>query len=114
MSSVIYAQSWLAATGPYVILALVGVVLFWRYRSLGTALLALGFIVYVVSQISGSFIRGDVSKTYNAHGDVTAVIESFHGWAWTVRRYGGTVGMWLAAVGGLLHVLVRGHSSGAT
>jgi hypothetical protein len=114
MSSVLYVQSWLIGTGPYAVLAVVGIVLFWRYRSLGAALFALGFIVYVVGQLSGSFIRGDVSKTYNSHGDVTSVVESFHGWAWTLRRYGGTVGMWLAAAGGLLQVLRAGRAGSAT
>jgi hypothetical protein len=110
MSSVLYAQSWLIATGPYAVLAGVAIVLFLRHRSLGTALLALGFIIYVIGQMSGSFIRGEVSKTYNSHGDVTAVVESFHGWAWTLRRYGGTVGMWVAAVGGVMQVLMRART----
>jgi hypothetical protein len=114
MSSLLYLQSWVISTGPYAILAIVGIVLFGRYRSLGTALIALGFIVYIVGELSGSFIRGDVSRTYNSHGDVTAVVESFHGWAWTLRRYGGTVGMWLAAIGGVMHALSPGRSRGAT
>jgi hypothetical protein len=109
MASLPYIQSWLAYTGPYAILAVVGVVLFLRHRTLGTALFALGFIAYVVGQASGSFVRGEISKTYNSHGDVTAVVESFHGWAWTLRRYAGTVGMWVAAIGALMQVFGRGR-----
>jgi hypothetical protein len=110
MSSALYLQSWLISTGPYAVLAVVGIILFWRHRSLGTALIALGFIAYIVGQISGSFIRGNISKTYNSHGDVATVVESFHGWAWTLRRDAGTVGMWLAAAGAVLHLLRPGRT----
>lgn len=105
-----YAEFLIIYTGPYVILAAMGIILFWRLRTIATALLALGFLVYVVGQVSSLFIRADISKTYNAHGDVTSVVESFHGWAWTLSRYAGTAGMWIAAVGATMYVLRRGRT----
>ena len=107
----LYAQFFLIHTGPYVILAVVGLVAFLRQRTLCTALVALGFLAYVIGQVAGSFVSADVSKTYNSHGDVTAVVESFHGWAWTLSRYAGTVGMWAAAVGATIGVLRSGRSN---
>ena len=110
----LYAQFFFIHTGPYIILAAAGCALFWRYRTLATALVALGFIVYVVGQIAGSFVGADVTRTYNSHGEVTSVIANFHGWAWSLSRYAGTVGMWAAAAGAILHLLWSRRGTGAT
>lgn len=107
----LYAQFFVVHTGPYVILAAVGCAAFWRHRTMATALIALGFLAYVAGQLGSSFVTADVTRTYNSHGQVTSVVTSFHGWAWTLTRYAGTVGMWVAAVGAALHVL---HSSRRT
>ncbi|MGH8219141.1 MAG: hypothetical protein ACREUT_11355 [Steroidobacteraceae bacterium] len=101
----LYAQFFIVHTGPYVILAAVAIVAFWRHRSIGTALLALGFLAYVAAQIASSFVSADISRTYNSHGQVTSVISNFHGWAWTLSRYAGTVGMWIAALGAVFQAL---------
>jgi uncharacterized membrane protein AbrB (regulator of aidB expression) len=113
MLRVLYAQFFIIHTGPYVILAVLGIVAFWRDRSIGTALFALGFVAYVVGQVAGSFVSADVSKTYNSHGEVTSVVESFSGWAWTLSRYAGLVGMWVAAAGAAMHVLRIRRAPGA-
>ena len=94
MMRLVYAQFFLVA--------------FWRHRTLATALLALGFLAYVVGQAAGSLVSADVSRTYDAHGAVTSVVENFHGWAWTLSRYAGTVGMWVAALGATMHLFRRG------
>jgi len=107
MMRTLYAEFFLIHTGPYVILALLGCVAFWRHRTIATALIALGFLAYIAGQVAGSFVTADVTKTYNAHGEVTSVVTNFHGWAWTLSRYAGTVGMWVAAAGATLHVLRR-------
>jgi hypothetical protein len=107
MLHLLYAQFFLIHSGPYVILAAVGLAAFWRHRTIATAFFALGFLAYIVGQLAGSFVSADVSRTYNAHGEVTAVVESFHGWAWTLSRYAGTVGMWAAALGATIHLLRR-------
>lgn len=114
MLHLLYAQFFLIHTGPYVILAALGIAAFWRHRTLATALFALGFLAYIAGQLAGSFVSADVSRTYNAHGEVTSVVESFHGWAWTLSRYAGTVGMWAAAVGATMHLLLSRRTTGVT
>lgn len=105
----LYVQFFLIHTGPYVVLAAVGCAAFWRHRTPATALIALGFLSYIAGQIAGSFVTADVIRTYNAHGQVTSVVSSFHGWAWTLSRYAGLVGMWAAAIGATIHVLQGGR-----
>lgn len=112
MTRLLYAQFFLIHTGPYVILAALAGAAFWRHRTIGTALVALGFIAYVAGQIASFLVTADVTRTYNAHGEVTSVVTSFHGWAWSLSRYAGTVGMWAAAIGAALHVLRGGGRSG--
>jgi hypothetical protein len=114
MMRLLYAQFFLVHTGPYVILAAVGIGAFWRHRTLATALLALGFLAYVVGQVASSFVSADVSRTYDTHGVVTSVVTNFHGWAWTLSRYAGTAGMWVAAVGATMHLLRRVRTTDVT
>ena len=109
----LYIQFFLLHTGPYVILAALACAAYWRHRTLATALIALGFLAYVAGQVASSLVTADITKTYNSHGEVTAVVTSFHGWAWNLSRYAGTVGMWVAAVGAMLHVLQSRRRSGA-
>jgi hypothetical protein len=107
----IYAAYLLIHIAPFAILAALGIVLFRRHRSVPTALIVLGFVAVIAGQVSSSFVTADVSRVYNAHGDVTAVVGSFHGFAWIVSRYGATVGMWIASIGAAAHVL-RGGAAG--
>lgn len=107
MMGLLYAQFFIVHTGPYVILAAVSIAAFLRHRSIGAALLALGFLAYVAGQLASSFVTADTLRTYDSHGQVTSVVTSFHGWAWTLSRYAGTVGMWIAALGAAVHVLRR-------
>lgn len=100
-----YAQFFLIHSGPYVILAAVGIIAFWRQRTLPTALLALGFLAYVVGQVASLLVSADTLRTYDSHGAVTSVVANFHGWAWTLSRYAGTVGMWVAALGAMVYLL---------
>lgn len=102
----LYAQFFLIHTGPYLILAAIGCAAFWRHRTVGTALIALGFIAFVAGQIAGNFVTADTVRTYDSHGQVTSIVTSFHGWAWTLSRYAGVVGMWAAAIGATMHMLL--------
>lgn len=105
MTRLLYAQFFLIHTGPYVILAALGCAAYWRHRSTGTALIALGFLAYIAGQVASFFVTPDITRTYDSHGEVTAVVTSFHGWAWSLSRYAGTLGMWVAAAGATMHVL---------
>ncbi len=110
MSPSLYAEFLLSHTGPFAILAAVGGILFFRHRTAASALFALGFLACVAGQISGQLMAADVSKTYDAHGDMIAAVASFPRWAWTLSRYADTVGIWIGAVGATMHVL-RGRSA---
>ena len=100
--------------GPALVLTVFGVVLFRRYRTLPSALVALGFASVLVSGIFNVSISYDVSHIYGYSSDraLAAVIVQLHGPAWILARLCGPVGMWLASLSLLWHMFsTRGAAS---
>ena len=95
----LYAAPLILFDGPYMLLTALGVILFWRYRTLPAALVAIGFALVVMGQISGAFVNFEVAKIYNSGGDTANAIATYRGWFWTLTRYGDTVGLWLGSAG---------------
>jgi hypothetical protein len=81
------------------LLTALGVMLFWRYRTLPAAFVAVGFGLVVIGQIAGAFVNFEVAKIYNSGGDTAGAIATYRGWFWTLTRYADTVGLWLGSAG---------------
>lgn len=100
--------------GPAFILTVFGIALFRRYRTLPTALVALGFASVLVSGIFNISISYDVSHIYGYSSDraLAAVIVQLHGPAWILGRLCGPLGMWVGSLSLLWHIFsTRGTAS---
>ena len=100
--------------GPALVLTIFGVALYRRYRTLPTALVALGFAAVFVSGIFNVMISHEVSHIYGYSSNLalSAVSVQLYGPAWLLARFCGPVGMWLASLSLLWHMLsTRGAAS---
>jgi hypothetical protein len=75
--------------GPFLLLAIAGIALWRRYRSLPSSLVAIGFVVACLHLMAST--SQSVGYALMTHPE----------WLWT--RYLGHIGLWIAAVGFLLH-----------
>ena len=102
--------------GPALVLTVFGVVLFRRYRSLPSALVALGFASVLVSGIFNVSISYEVSHIYGYSSDraLATVIVQLHGPAWILARLCGPVGMWMASLSLLWHMFSTRDSASPT
>ena len=92
---------------PCAVLTAAGALLWRRWRSIATAMIALGFAATLVSLASGPFV------TYKTHAvlvDLTAVPQARQDTFFVVAHYRGflptfgLLGIWVAAAGTLWHV----------
>jgi hypothetical protein len=92
--------------GPALVLTIFGVALFRRYRTLPSALVALGFAAVFLSGIVNVMISYDVSHIYGYSSDRALAVVSvqLHGALWLLARLCGPVGMWVASLSLLWHM----------
>ena len=92
--------------GPAIVLTIFGIVLFRRYRSLASALVALGFTAVFVSGLFNVMISYEVSHIYGYSSNLAAasVYVQLHGPAWLLARLCGPLGMWVASLSLLWHM----------
>jgi len=91
---------------PFAALTAAGVLLWRHWRSVATAMIALGFAVTLLSVASGLFAA---YKTYAVLSDPTSAFPAQQGTFFFVSHYHrvpliGVLGMWAAAAGTLWHV----------
>jgi hypothetical protein len=86
--------------GPALVLTIFGVLRFRRYRTVPSALVALGFAAVFVSGIVNVMISYDVSHIYGYSSDraLVAVSVQLHGPLWVLARLCGPLGMWVASL----------------
>ena len=99
--------------GPALVLTIFGVALFRRYRTLPSALVALGFAAVFVSGIVNVMISYDVSHIdYSSNRELAVVSVQLHGLVWILARLCGPLGMWVASLSLLWHLFsTRGAAS---
>ena len=99
--------------GPALILTIFGVVLFRRYRTVPSALVALGFAAVFVSGIVNVMISYDVAHIYGYSSNLALVAVSvqLHGPVWVLARLCGPLGMWVASLSLLWHLLNTGGAA---
>ena len=92
---------------PCAVLTAAGVLLWRRWRSIATAMIALGFAATLVSLASGLFVTYrthavlvDLTSAPQARQDTFFVVAHYHRFLPTL----GLLGMWVAAAGTLWHV----------
>ena len=95
---------------PCAVLTVAGVLIWRRWRSVATGMIALGFAATFLSVASGLFVA---YKTHAVLSELTAAPPAQHDTYFLVAHYHGfpllgILGMWVAAVGALWHV--RRHS----
>ena len=92
--------------GPALVLTIFGIVLFRRYRTLPSALVALGFAAVLVSGLFNVMISYEVSHIYGYSSNLALATVSvqLHGPAWLLARLFGPLGMWAASVSLLWHM----------
>ena len=90
---------------PYLALAVVGVILFIRERTIATALVALGFGALTVSHVFVELVSFDYSHFSEARGAVVDPVPEFPGWFYTMTYWLNTFSPWVAATGLLWHTL---------
>ena len=94
---------------PCAALTAAGVVLWRRWRSAATAMIALGFAAGSLSVASGLFVT---YKTHAVLSEMTSTPPLQHDTFFVVAHYGrfsllGVIGMWVAAAGTLRHISRR-------
>lgn len=92
--------------GPALVLTIFGIVFFRRYRTLASALVALGFAAVLVSGLFNVMISYEVSHIYGYSSNLAAasVYVQLHGPAWLLARLCGPLGMWVASLSLLWHM----------
>ena len=97
---------------PYAILTTAGLLLWRRWHSVATAMIALGFAATFVALASGLFapykthaVLSELSSAPLANQDTFYVVAHYHRFPLLTL---GLIGSWAAAVGTLWHVR-RGH-----
>jgi hypothetical protein len=95
-----YLMHTLAMTIPIVALAVVGLVLLRRHRTIAAALAALGFSTAGVSQ----FVSALVGYLSFDPGDFVVSAQRF-GWILNVTHWGLGLGLWTGSLGLLWHTL---------
>jgi hypothetical protein len=101
-------QDWLM--GPWLVLAVCGVILFRRHRTAALALMVIGFSAALVAGIAQFVAYYELSHLYQTSRLLTAADVKPYGWTFVLARYGSLGGPWIAALGLLWHVLRHGPS----
>ena len=90
--------------GPYVALAVLGLILFLRYRTAATACIVIGFSLVVLGGLSLPFIPVDAISAYDPDTHTATAVASTPFLAVLIHN-GDNFGMWVAAVGLIAHFL---------
>ena len=104
-----YAAILFLSEGPYVALALLGIFLFARYRTAVTALVALGFVVVVVSHALSNYAHYAATQIYRSGGMSVALNSAWFTWIPNASLWADSGGMWLGTLALLWHI-ARGAS----
>jgi hypothetical protein len=92
--------------GPALVLAVFGIILFTRKRTLASALVALGFCAVVIGGIANALLSYDVSFMYGGMDKaVFAVAVQLDGLRWALARLCGPAGMWIASLSLLWQII---------
>jgi len=105
ISRVSYAAILIFTEGPCVVLAVLGILLFKRYRTLATSAIALGFVVVALTQLLSIYGPHAATQIYKAGGMSAALHSAWFGWIPNVTLWAGAVGSWLGSLGLLWHTL---------
>lgn len=89
---------------PVAALAVGGVLLWRRLRSVATLLVALGFAAALLGQVVDLIASFELSSMMRAHPDSTFFIVYHHGFP-LLAHYAGLVGLWAAAAGLTWHAV---------
>jgi nitrate reductase gamma subunit len=103
---VAYLMHVLVMIVPFVVLAVVGIGLLWRYRSIPAALVALGFSSVALSHIVSAVV-GYFSFT---PGDFVVEANRF-GWILQVTHWGIVLGIWIGSLSLLWHTFTAPRST---
>ena len=104
-----YAAILLLSEGPYAALALLGILLFARYRTIATIFAALGFSAVVVSHALSNYAHYAATETYRSGGMSAALNSAWFTWIPNASLWADSGGMWLGSLALLWH-LARGAS----
>ena len=95
-------QDWLM--GPWLILAVCGVILFRRYRTPALALMVIGFTLALLAGLAQVVAYYEVSRLYQTGSLTTANVKPY-GFTLVLALYGRLGAPLIGAVGLLWHVL---------
>ena len=95
-----YAALLVWFVGPSVLLAVSGVLIFRRNRTLASALVALGFAAVLIGGIANALTN--YAAIYRSAAPVAAAVP---GWLWPLAGLCSYGGMWLGSLGLLWEVL---------
>jgi len=96
-----YAVGIVVLAVPYLILALSGLILFERNRTVATALVAIGFAAVPLSQVVAAIAS---FRPVGSGPDVMSAVGPVRGWIWVASRWAGPAGLWLGSISFLWHV----------
>jgi hypothetical protein len=104
-SPVPYATILLFSEGPYLVLAVLGITLFRRHRTLATGFVALGFLAVTITQLVSIYGPYAATQIFHSGGMDAALQSAWFGWIPNVTLWAGAAGMWLGSVGLVRHTL---------
>jgi hypothetical protein len=92
---------------PYAFLALAGVLLWKRHRSVATVIIAVGFVATFIGQAAGIHLSHEVSAAVLTQQDASLVLTQHRRIFPLLTRYAAVCGLWAAAVGMVWHAASR-------
>ena len=101
-----YMTQTLVAFVPFIALAVVGIALLWRHRTVVTALIASGFSLVALSNIIGTLVG---FYAFGGRDDFGTAMNRV-GWTLPVTHWGIVVGLWVGSLSLLWHTFLRAPS----
>ena len=93
----------LVLVAPYAFLALAGLLLWKRHRSVATVMIAVGFMATFIGQAAGIHVSHEVGTAVRTHQDVSQVLAQHRRIFPLLTHYASVCGLWAAAVGMVWH-----------
>jgi hypothetical protein len=106
-----YTAILLFTEGPCVVLAILGIALFKRHRTIATGLIALGFVAVAITQLLSIYGPYAAKQIYRSGGMSAALNSAWFGWIPIVTLWAGAGGMWFGSLGLLWHTLGKPSSA---
>jgi hypothetical protein len=100
-----HAAILLFTEGPCVVLAVLGIVLYQRHRTIATGFIALGFVAVAITQLLSIYGHYAATQIYSSGGMSAALHSAWFGWIPNVTLWAGAGGSWLGSLGLLWHTL---------